>query len=75
MELISSAFTGTPAASVLGFDEITDVYATPNISPGHTTWIEVDLAPGTYAVACFVPDQETQAPHALMGMVQVFTVR
>jgi len=74
MELVGFAFTGTPAASALGLDQIRDLYATTPISPGQTTWIEVDLAPGTYAVACFVSDQENGAPHALMGMVQVFTV-
>ena len=34
----------------------------------------LDLAPGTYIAVCFVPDEETGVPHALMGMVQVFTV-
>lgn len=74
MDLLGFAFTGTPAAPALGLEDTRDLYATPNLSPGQTVWIEVDLAPGTYGVACFVPDQASQAPHALMGMVQVFTI-
>jgi len=44
------------------------------LSPGQTSWLALDLAPGTYIALCFVPDEETGVPHALMGMVQVFTV-
>jgi len=44
------------------------------LSPGQTSWLALNLAPGTYIALCFVPDQETGVPHALMGMVQVFTV-
>ena len=36
--------------------------------------LALDLARGTYIALCFVPDEETRAPHALMGMVRVFTV-
>jgi hypothetical protein len=72
MEFLSSAMTGTPAASTLGFEDIREVYSTPNISAGQTMWIEVDLAPGTYAATCFIPVRASGAPHALMGMVQVF---
>ncbi len=36
--------------------------------------LALDLARGTYIALCFVPEEETGAPHALMGMVQVFTV-
>lgn len=34
----------------------------------------VDLAPGTYAAVCFIPDLETGAPHAMLGMTASFTV-
>jgi hypothetical protein len=44
------------------------------ISPGQTAWLALDLAPGTYLALCFVPDDETGAPHALLGMAQIFTV-
>lgn len=44
-------------------------------SGGHTTWNEFDLAPGTYAVICYIIDQETQMPHFMNGMVTVFEVQ
>ena len=44
------------------------------ISAGQTSWLALDLEPGTYIALCFVPDEQTGAPHALMGMVQIFTV-
>lgn len=44
------------------------------IAPGSTHWVELHLAPGTYAAVCFVPDIVTGMPHALMGMITVFTV-
>lgn len=44
------------------------------LSSGQTSWLALDLEPGTYIALCFVPDEQTGAPHALMGMVQVFTV-
>ena len=44
------------------------------LSSGQTNWLALDLAPGTYIALCFVPDEQTGAPHAAMGMVQVFTV-
>lgn len=44
------------------------------IAPGRTHWVELHLQPGTYAAWCFVPDIETGMPHALMGMISVFTV-
>lgn len=74
MDYISSAFTGTPATSVLTDEDLRDIYSAPNISSGQSQWIQVNLDPGTYVVACFIPDQDTGAPHALMGMIQVFNV-
>lgn len=44
------------------------------IAPGSTHWVELHLAPGTYAAVCFVPDIKTGMPHALMGMITVFKV-
>jgi hypothetical protein len=36
--------------------------------------IDVDLAPGTYAWFCFVPDAKDGKPHVAHGMVHEFTV-
>ena len=44
------------------------------ISAGRTAWIAPDLAPGTYVAICFIPDPESGAPHAALGMVSIFTV-
>ncbi|MBA3415728.1 MAG: hypothetical protein H0U10_10945, partial [Chloroflexia bacterium] len=44
------------------------------LSPGMTAWAEVDLETGYYIAVCFVFDPETGMPHAMQGMVDVFTV-
>ena len=43
-------------------------------SGGQTTWVQFDLAPGTYAVICYIVNPATGRPHVLDGMVTVFTV-
>lgn len=43
-------------------------------SPGYSTWIELDLEPGTYTATSWVIDAETGAPALLLGMVQSFEV-
>jgi len=43
-------------------------------SPGTTTWHAFDLAAGTYALLCFLPDERTGEPHAMEGMATVVTV-
>jgi uncharacterized cupredoxin-like copper-binding protein len=44
------------------------------IAPGHTEWVDLDLAPGNYVAICFVPDAKDGLPHFLHGMVHPFTV-
>lgn len=45
-------------------------------SKGVTSWQLLDLTPGTYAAVCMSPmPGEDFMPHALMGMVKVFTAR
>jgi hypothetical protein len=36
--------------------------------PGETTQFTGNFTPGTYAMLCFVPDQETKKSHAQLGM-------
>jgi hypothetical protein len=43
-------------------------------SPGHSTWIELDLEPGTYTATSWVIDPDTGMPALLLGMVQSFEV-
>jgi hypothetical protein len=44
------------------------------VMPGTTAWLDLDLAPGTYAAFCFVPDPGSGQPHLALGMVSEFTV-
>jgi len=44
------------------------------VDPGSTSWLGLDLAPGTYAAFCLVPDPESGQPHLALGMVTEFTV-
>ena len=44
------------------------------LSAGANAWTEIDLAPGTHAALCFVFDPATGMPHAMEGMIEVFTV-
>jgi hypothetical protein len=66
-------FSGTPVAGGVFFDFIWTGYAALQ-SPGQTTYAEFDLQPGTYALICFIISAEGEPPHALQGMVTVFTV-
>lgn len=68
--------TNDDVMNMLGSDtgEATPVGGIGWISPGATGWTEVDLAPGTYAALCFVFDPDAGVPHAMEGMVQVFTI-
>ncbi|HET8521831.1 MAG TPA: hypothetical protein VFL82_01280 [Thermomicrobiales bacterium] len=62
--------TPPPLATTIQF--ISDTSA---ISPGQSMWVTFTLQPGTYAALCFFPDEQTGMPHAMEGMVQVFTVQ
>ncbi|HEU0116110.1 MAG TPA: hypothetical protein VFQ80_15595, partial [Thermomicrobiales bacterium] len=46
-------------------------------SRGVTSWQQFDFAPGRYAAVCMSPsaDPSSDEPHAMMGMVRLFTVR
>lgn len=66
-------FTGPQSACPLKGPP-TDAGGAASIAPGSTHWVELHLAPGTYAALCFVPDIKTGMPHAFMGMITVFTV-
>jgi uncharacterized cupredoxin-like copper-binding protein len=44
------------------------------LSKGRTGIFPVDLAPGNYAITCFVPDSKDQKTHAQHGMTTEFTV-
>jgi len=44
-----------------------------DLPAGHSGWMVLDLPPGNYAVACFVPD-DSGMPHVAMGMITPFRV-
>ena len=44
-------------------------------SPGRQAFLTYRLPPGTYVLFCFVADDKTGMPHALMGMHKVVTLR
>ena len=47
---------------------------TTAFSNTQSAWIDFDMAPGTYAVLCFIPDGRDGKPHFAHGMVDVVTV-
>jgi hypothetical protein len=76
MTLLQMPENATPPPSI-PYQESDFDYNLPGLavlSAGQEAWLALDLEPGTYIALCFVPDQQTGAPHALLGMVQIFTV-
>ncbi|MEA2528944.1 MAG: hypothetical protein QOG89_588 [Thermomicrobiales bacterium] len=73
---IIDAFFGGPNATPPGISEadIRTVGGLEISSAGQTAWVELDLAPGSYLVGCYVPDKESGMPHFAMGMGQIITV-
>lgn len=55
----------TPGASAIAFGETVGLEI---ISTGQTVWLDVNLEPGTYFVACYVPDSASGMLHVAMGM-------
>jgi hypothetical protein len=45
------------------------------ISPGNHATINYDLPKGTYVLQCFVADDVTGMPHAIMGMHKVVILK
>jgi len=65
--------TGTPAASAVDLGDAPSAGGCSALSSGQTLYLPLDLTAGTYGAVCFVPDEQTGAPHVLMGMGTVFT--
>ena len=47
---------------------------TVGLSSGVTNYVHADLAPGEYALICFIPDAGDKRPHFMHGMVKQITV-
>ncbi len=63
-----------PPPANLSCDDLEPVFGSAELSSGMTNWFSVDLTPGDYLLVCFVPDQTTGVPHAMLGMIQIVTV-
>lgn len=47
---------------------------TSGMRKGSVAYVPVDLAPGEYALLCFIPDTKDGKPHYVHGMMKQFTV-
>jgi hypothetical protein len=67
-----AAFETTPEDQIFpdGYETTGGIGAT---SPGVTTWVELNLAPGTHIAACFLPGDDG-TPHGFQGMIAAFEV-
>jgi hypothetical protein len=74
MDSLTAMMTGAPAAEGLDLANLAIVGGCSTLSTGQSLYLSFDLTAGTYGAICFFPDEETGAPHALMGMAQVFAV-
>ncbi len=63
----NDGIVGAPPATLVG--------GSVGIDRGSRAWFPLDLAPGRYAMFCFVPDAKDGKPHILHGMWKEFTVR
>lgn len=66
----TSASSGPPPFALQGPEMGTDV-----LTPGKALQLTYRLPRGTYVLMCFVADDKTGMPHALMGMHRVVTLR
>jgi hypothetical protein len=74
MATIMTVDAGTPTAGALTMDQIQDLSGgVILLSKGQTTYLPVTFEEGTYAVLCFVTDPATGKPHAMEGMINIFT--
>jgi hypothetical protein len=73
--LLDSFMTGTPPAEGgLQETDFMPVAYVADISPEVSETVPVHLEAGTYMMACWVPDLESGAPHAFMGMWDIVVV-
>ena len=63
----AGSLTGPPAGRLVG--------GTTALSRGSSVALTITLAPGTYALLCFLPDAKDGRSHAQHGMTREITVR
>ena len=75
MQLFQLPEGAAPPAGMPNPEEIMPAAYAATISEKNTEWVALNLEPGYYIVACFIPDQENpEVPHAAQGLVDVITV-
>ena len=72
--VLMSDESATPAPDGLDPNALEFAFYSPTQSIGTVTYQWVDLTAGTYLAACFFPTAGTGVPHAMNGMIDVFTV-
>lgn len=77
MEMFMLEEGATPPAdnplSTISGENFAPVAATSILAPGVTSWLDIDLAPGSYLVMCPLPFP-SGPPHAFLGMMEIITV-
>jgi uncharacterized cupredoxin-like copper-binding protein len=66
------AYEKTPAPR--GAAPFVDAGGVTFVDPGQRARMDLDLAPGNYAVVCYLPTPGDATPHLMLGMVHGFTV-
>jgi hypothetical protein len=72
--VLQGEMSGTPMAGGLSESDLQPIFYSPTQSTGTTAWFDIDIEAGTYLAACFFPTEGTGVPHAMNGMIDVFTV-
>jgi hypothetical protein len=70
-EEAAAALTATAPA---GPPPITELDGVTALSPGEHGVIDLELAPGTYVLACYLPDASDGVPHVAKGMLRELDV-
>jgi hypothetical protein len=80
---LAAEFGGDPAETRATIDALGDEWAGWSsdlqagvgvISPQAASLAQVDLEPGTYGAVCFIPEPNSEIPHLMLGMTNVFEV-
>jgi hypothetical protein len=78
LEQVQAALMGdgmaTPAGGGLAEGDLQGVFYSPTQSIGTVTFQQLELTAGNFLAACFFPTAGTGVPHAMNGMIDVFTV-
>ena len=75
MQLLQLPEGGTPPPGMPNPEEIMPAAFAAAISEDAAEWVALDLEPGYYVVACFIPDRENpEVPHAAEGLIDVVAV-